>query len=110
MSHHHSECLVGLEWRFLVRGIPDRSCARPGRKGLLCWLHQGGGHTAGFALVESQQLVSLEVSVSSGSPGAPLVPLDFSKQSGNIVMLDAVGADGIYSARIVSIAAPVVPE
>jgi len=56
---------------------------------------------------DNDPLVSLEVPVSSGSPGAPLVPFDFSKQIGNIVMLDAVGADGIYSARIVSIADPV---
>ncbi|MDF2117924.1 hypothetical protein PY365_20335 [Roseiarcaceae bacterium H3SJ34-1] len=51
--------------------------------------------------------MSLDVPVSSAGPGAPLVPLDFSKQIGNIVMLDAVGANGIYSARIVSIADPV---
>ncbi|MBN9218341.1 MAG: hypothetical protein J0I79_10330 [Mesorhizobium sp.] len=56
---------------------------------------------------ENDPLVSLDVQVSSESPDAPFSPVDFSKQIGNIVMLDAVGADRIYSARIVSVADPI---
>ena len=56
---------------------------------------------------DNDPLVSLEVPVSSANPEAPFTPLDFSKQIGSIVMLDAVGTDRIYSARIVSIADPI---
>ena len=57
--------------------------------------------------IENDPVVSLEVQVSSAGPDMPVTMLDLSKQIGSLVMLDAVGGHGIYSARIVSTADPI---
>lgn len=51
-------------------------------------------------------LVGREVEVVATPPGASATSLDLSKQIGGVVMLDAAGRDRIYSARVVSVADP----
>lgn len=55
---------------------------------------------------DNDSLVGEEVEVDATLPGASVTTLDLSKQIGSIVMLDATGGDHIYSARIVSVADP----
>ncbi len=54
--------------------------------------------------MDSDPLVGEEVEVDTTPPGAPATTLDLSQQIGSVVMLDATGADRIYSAKLVSVA------
>ena len=58
--------------------------------------------------VDGDPLVGEEVEVAATLPGIPVEDLDLSKQIGSVVMLDAIGQDRIYGARIVSVAEPLV--
>ncbi len=55
---------------------------------------------------DNDPLVGDEVGVVASPPGSTVSVLDLSAHIGSVVMLDAVGADRLYSARLVSVADP----
>ena len=55
---------------------------------------------------DNDPLVGDEVEVVASPPGSTVSMLDLSAHIGSVVMLDAVGADRLYSAKLVSVADP----
>ena len=55
---------------------------------------------------DNDTLVGEEVEVDATPPGASVVALDLAKQIGSVIMLDATGKDRIYSAKVLSVADP----
>jgi hypothetical protein len=55
---------------------------------------------------DNDPLVGEEVEVAESPPDSATAMLDLSKQIGSVVMLDATGKDRIYSARVMSVADP----
>ena len=56
--------------------------------------------------MDNDPMVGKAVDVAATSPGAAVDPLDLSKQVGSIVMLDATETDRLYSAKLISVADP----
>jgi hypothetical protein len=58
--------------------------------------------------IDNDPLVGTEVEVAATAPSETVHLLDLSPHVGSVVMLDAVGDDRVYSARLVSVATPLV--
>jgi hypothetical protein len=56
--------------------------------------------------MDNDPLVGGEVEVATTPPNAVAKMLDLSEHLGGVVMLDAIGADRLYSAKLVSVADP----
>ncbi len=56
--------------------------------------------------MDNDPLVGGEVEVAATSPNDAVKMLDLSAHVGSVVMLDAIGSDRLYAAKLVSVAYP----